>query len=395
MQTRDEILRRLVRHIRRCCGAFADGYFIRSQKTSLFCPSWISPDAKYWDHPIITPSVLKDYKALRIDIDADILHLSGVEQLHAFLNNIEKPLIQLLNGQPGIRGETIIKDDFDKISHPQSPITLLSAIFRPLQEARLPGISLYLHGSMADQTYTSFSDVDDLVVMRKEAWQDLDDLTRIGTELTKIANSYQNVDPFQHHGHWLITEFDLLSYDSSYLPLVVLEGAKRVTGNSWFDFCVQDNPHGFTENAIATIKSINSRLGQSANGKGLNAYDLKGLVGEIAIVPAYLFQTKGELISKKQAIKASRKIYSPLGYSAVEWATMVRKKFDMCVRNRRMNLLKKFAGYAVTRRHQAEKLIKKFSIWIGNEHPLGLNLNVRKSIEAFVRETELLTKQQD
>jgi len=346
--------------------------------------------SEYWEYPIVTPAFLRDCAELGIDVNAEIFGLSAVAQLFALLNRFTKPLVDLLQSPSLVRDEKVIKDDFDATLYQQLPVALLPVIFKPLQEARFPGISLYLHGSMADQSYTSFSDVDDLVILRKEAWQDYNTFKAIGTVLTKIARGYQTVDPLQHHGHWLVTEFDLLSYDPSYLPPVVLGGAQRVVGDDRVEFLIQSDLSGFASNAAATIGSIYHRLRQAHRQGGLNAYFVKALAGEIAILPAYLCQAKGQTISKPAAIKRAQEMYSSLGYEAVAWASMVRKEFDICVKNFRMSVLQRCTRRVIRRRQQAEEFFKKFAIWISNEHPLGLNSDVRKAIEMFALESESL-----
>jgi hypothetical protein len=174
------------------------------------------------------------------------------------------------------------------------------------------------------------------------------------------------------------------------MPPVVLQDARRVVGDDRLEFHLQDNPCGFAENATATIRAINHRLEQACRRGGLNAYYLKRFVGDIAILPAYLYQSMGEMISKAAAIRRAEATYSPSGYKAVEWATMVRQEFDICVKNHRMRALQGCATHGACRRQQAEQLFKRFSIWINNEHKLGLNQKVRECIRTFARESESL-----
>ena len=79
-----------------------------------------------------------------------------------------------------------------------------------------------IHGSYADNTYTKASDIDDLVIIKKEAFENYYNFKRVYKILKKTNLLYQNVDPVQHHGHWLVTEFDLLDYDNSIIPIFVL-----------------------------------------------------------------------------------------------------------------------------------------------------------------------------
>jgi hypothetical protein len=339
-----EILaKKVIGHIRRCCVALADGTVKMPRRKSAFWAARVSGSARYWGYPVVTPAVREWCAALNIELDGGIRRWAGVDQFGAFLRAAEGPLMEVLSAAPSERCTVSVTADFDPGAYLAPLARELPAVFAPIQAQSLPGLSLFLHGSMADLQYTPFSDVDDLVVLRREAWQDVSSLMETATLLAQIARCYQDIDPLQHHGHWVVTEFDLLFYDQSYMPLTVLNEAVRVVGQPQVSARLDPDLSGFVRNAANTIKSMQGTLEKAAKCGGLNAFELKGLVGEVAIMPAYLFQAGGEMISKPEAIRRAGEFYSPKALRALEWATMVREEFAPLVHNGRMRFLRAVA----------------------------------------------------
>lgn len=385
-----DLAKNLATHIRRCCTALVDGTVRIPRRRPAFWAARIDISARYWRYPIITPAIRKDCAALGIEIAGEIQQLSGVQQLSAFLKAVEEPITEIFSNVPATGVSISVPKKLNPDSYLEPRIGKMPAIFAPIQAQDLPGVSLFLHGSMADLQYTPFSDVDDLVVLRRAAWQDPASLMNTATLLAQVAREYQNVDPLQHHGHWVLTEFDLLLYDQSYMPLVVLDEAVRIAGEPQINSRIYHDNTGFIKNASNTIQSLNGKLAKATREGGLNAFELKGLVGEIAIMPAYLFQARGEMLSKPEAIGRADELYSPRALKALEWATLVREEFGPLVHNRRTRMIGTVAKLTCARRQHAENLFREYTVWVSNKHPLGLSAKAVEAIEAFTQESGLL-----
>ena len=395
----------LTSHIRRCLTALLNGVVRTSKRKPTYWLSHMSAAADFWKYPVLTQKVLDICSDLGIKevegiIDRRETSLSGnvgrpvgVERFSAFLRILEEPLMEILSGMPARNTELALSKLLNPDEYSATQVKGLPKLYGPVQSQNLPGLSLFLHGSMANLEYTAFSDVDDLVILRRAAWQDGSSLKQTATALAQVARGYQDIDPLQHHGHWVVTEFDLLFYDQSYMPLTVLDSAVHVVGQSELRVRLNPDLSGFIRNARSTIRSINSTLDRSTRRGGLNAFHLKGLVGEIAIMPAYLFQAGGSMMTKPEAIERAGEIYSSGALRALDWATMVREQFAPLVENRRMELLRLWAGIACPRRHQAEGIFRKYATWVDNQHPLGLNTRVVSNIRAFINESNTLVSE--
>jgi hypothetical protein len=381
---------RLSAHLRRCCAALADGESEAPSWSPAFWLGRFDADARWWVHPVLTEETREDCAALGADLPAGLEQQRPVGQLTTLIQAVEPWLREILASAPAANEEWTVEGSFEPTRY-TGRFARLPGVFGPLDDS-LPGVSLFLHGSLADHTATAFSDVDDFVVLRADAWREAETLRRVGTALARVARGYQDIDPFQHHGHWLVTEFDLLYYDEGFMPLNVLEGARRVTGESRIDVRRNPDTSGFGKNITSTLRTLRRRLGLIEKEGGMNAFRLKGLAGEIALLPAYVLQSHGERCSKSEAICRAAALYSPDALPALEWATRVRSEFEPLVKCARVDRLRRMAAWPCARRGQAEAVFKRWAPWVGAPHPLGPKARIVEAIRHFANESESLAK---
>jgi hypothetical protein len=380
---------RLSAHVRRCCAALADG----ETDAPLWSPAnWcgrFDADARWWVHLVLTEEAREDCATLRVELPAGLERKQCVGQLATLLEAVAPRLREVLATPPGSSVECTVDGAFEPTRY-AGRFAALPGVFEPLRDP-LPGLSLFLHGSLADYTATAFSDVDDFVILRAEAWRDAETLRRVGTALARVARGYQEIDPFQHHGHWLVTEFDLLHYDESIMPLTVLDGARCVAGESRITVRRNKDTDGFRQNVAATLRTVRRRLALITKEGGMNAFRLKGLAGEIALLPAYVLQSRGEMLSKPEAIRRSGELFSAAALPALEWATRVRAEFAPLVECARVDRLRRLARFCA-RRGQAETIFKRWAPWVASGHPLGPKARVVEAVRQFADESESLAK---
>jgi len=186
--------------------------------------------------------------------------------------------------------------------------------------------SLYIHGSRAIGDYTHFSDIDDLLIVHSNAWQNLRTLKQVAEVTSKLARVFQDIDPLQHHGHWVYSDFDLLCFDESIMPLIVLDTARILCGRYRLEVFIRPNPGGFRRILWSIIQEVR-RDCLTAQSDGINLYFLKNLISGISLLPALTFQVLGQMIDKKSAILRSREIYSEQACEAIHWASHIRENW--------------------------------------------------------------------
>ena len=385
MEQTSATAKELSRQLRHSINRFLDG----SSRTGFFKSKGKSfRVGKKRQHPIISPTIVELCAELGMDSGLSSLgDLEETDSLCVFLQSIEEPLGKILLRDPSNHQSIHIEKDFRGDDFIGTRFEKLPEIFKPFHEPETSGLDIYLHGSMADLKFTAFSDVDDLIVLTREAWAHPTRLRRSLALLKTAARGFQDLDPYQHHGHWLITEFDLLAYDESIMPTVVLDHAKRIVGRDRLPINIISNRNGFIGHAENTIKSMRRTMAGITLKGGLNAFQLKGLVGEIAIMPAYLFQAGGEKITKPEAIGRSGELFSIAAMAALRWATFVRDHYVSLVENPRTRALQTYVNLFCKHRSQAEAIFRKYSVYVNKEHRLGVNDQACSAIDAFIRET--------
>lgn len=383
---------KIIQHLRRCLNAFIDGEGHAGRRDIAHWMAQFNASTKYWRYPLIPAWLFQACASLGMPLPVGRQAVGGANQLTKLLQLLFEPLKRLFSDFPIDQQEVDVSSEFDPADYQHSRFGRLNRVFTPLIEYPMEGVSLYLHGSLADLTFTPFSDIDDLVLLSSTAWKDEEHLHRIGDVLTKIARAYQDIDPYQHHGHWLVTELDLLYLTHQPLPAAIFHEMRHVSGSKHITFRATRQNNNSQIALQKTIQAVQNRLARLNRNGGLRAFELKELVGELALLPTYLFQTRGEMLNKPQAIARAGLLFSPQALKALEWATFVRQTFAPMIKHPRVTRLKRIARKTCPRRHQAEAFFRRWSPWVANHHPLGVNPDIHLAIHSMVAECQKALK---
>ncbi|MFH1499600.1 MAG: nucleotidyltransferase domain-containing protein [Verrucomicrobiota bacterium] len=211
-----------------------------------------------------------------------------------------------------------------------------------------PSLSVYIHGSWADGTMTPFSDYDDLIIVDYSRIDGEDELRAIEAFLGKVDMYFCSMDPLQHHGHWLVDRENLMGLDESYLPLMVLKNAVCVQGEMQVAYRtdVSRSRAGFRRNVEVTCRNIESWRSPYLAGR-ISLYDMKCLLGSFMILPAYVFQASGEMVSKPEGIGRALEIFSTDSLGILQQCTNMRQEWHRVLAGWRHSLWR--AGGALIR----------------------------------------------
>lgn len=89
----------------------------------------------------------------------------------------------------------------------------------------------WLHGSLATQDYVKgFSDAEILLLLRREVVEDPARLLALRALVRRSLPHLYRIDPFQHHGFFLLSEFDLDAYPQSFFPLILFGHCVNLLG---------------------------------------------------------------------------------------------------------------------------------------------------------------------
>lgn len=189
---------------------------------------------------------------------------------------------------------------------------------------------LLLHGSYADNTYTTTSDVDDIVILRKEIFSNFEIYKRCYWTLRRINQFFQNIDPLQHHGHWLFTEYDLDCFPVHMMPLITIQEAIFINDSRPIlikHLAIKHYKAKFINILKYQINDIHL-LFQKFFNHDINMFQLKKLISCISLSAPLIFQINGLMLSKSAAIANAADLFDRQNLAVLSWATEVREQFN-------------------------------------------------------------------
>lgn len=191
-------------------------------------------------------------------------------------------------------------------------------------------IYFLLHGSYADNTYTTISDVDDIVILRKEIFSKFEIYKRCHWTLRRINQFFQYIDPLQHHGHWLFTEYDLDCFPVHMMPLIAIQEAIFINHPQPIHIkhlAIKHYKEKYINILNYQIKDI-YLLFQKFFNHDVNMFQLKKLISCISLSAPLIFQINGLMLSKSAAIANAAELFDRRNLAVLSWATEVRKKLN-------------------------------------------------------------------
>lgn len=305
--------------------------------------------------------------------------------LYRFAKLIKKDNIQSFNfkKKPLSEFKEILVKGIDSCQN-----SIIKKIFSDLSPYK-QSIDIYLHGSWADNTKTPFSDLDDFILLDIKKINKNQELEKICTILNKIDMKFCRIDPLQHHGHWIVNKEDLMNYDNSFMPLHILKESKVVLGNSLVSgkINIKLSDEGLIKNIINTCSSIR-KLSNKFFENSINSYELKGLVGSFALMPAFIMQKKGLDYTKPEAINKAQSVFSNNALSCIEWSTNNRRNWAVITENLKFKIFG-LLTYLFLDPHLWRRFSGKFSPQIKPHQIKALScvpLN-KESVDLFISES--------
>jgi hypothetical protein len=181
-----------------------------------------------------------------------------------------------------------------------------------------------VHGSYGDYTYTPFSDLEITLVLCDGTAIDrrkLDELRR--WRIRQLNPLLVHIDPLQHHGPFYVWPELLRGYDESILPISCYQSAWALdpidleftpympaTGDPSYPLLV-------TLTSLASFERNFFRF-------GLTPYSIKRLLSNVMLVPAFLFQSKSHMCTKKEAIDRTRELGVRQITDVIDFSTQTR-----------------------------------------------------------------------
>lgn len=183
----------------------------------------------------------------------------------------------------------------------------------------------YLHGSFATRDYcVGFSDIDTLAIIKKETIQNSKELLKTRDKIVRLRKFLLRIDPLQHHGVMVISEYDLQSYCQVYFPTELFKYSKSIFRNDQKQlFYLRDSKKESLRSLFWFVSYFRGLQKQKLKG----SYDIKNLLHAIALFPTLYLQAKGISVYKKYSFDIVKKEFTEKEWEVIRTATNIRKEW--------------------------------------------------------------------
>lgn len=194
-----------------------------------------------------------------------------------------------------------------------------------------------VHGSYATGDEVAYSDFDGLIIVSKSAMNNKRQLADVAIRLHQLRKIMHLIDPFQHHGWFVLSEYDLDNYPEWFLPTAVLYHSKSLIGPSKIEIKVQVTPDvDFRKSFLRLCDSLKRKL--SASKTDWNLYQLKAIFSEFMMLPSSYVQARDDKgIFKKYSFAEMRKDFKEEEFAVMDEVSNIRSNwmYDLTDRQRK------------------------------------------------------------
>ena len=188
----------------------------------------------------------------------------------------------------------------------------------------------YLHGSLATRDYIrNWSDVDTLMIIKADTILSPEKLLLCRMHAIKSQKFFYLIDPFQLHGHLVISEFDMNYYPESYFPLALFDYALSFWEDRPIRFQIRDSYNervsAFWHDSVNYFLLNLKKFKKNKNRCSLSAREKKLFLHRIMTFPLFYLQAKGIYGYKKYSFEKAQADFNENSWKAVEAATNIMK----------------------------------------------------------------------
>ena len=185
----------------------------------------------------------------------------------------------------------------------------------------------FVHGSFATGEEIPYSDFDGLVILSREVLSDEKKLSDVAFTLHNMRRIMHRIDPFQHHGWFVLSENDLANYPEWFLPVAVLHHSRSLIGEKSLSLRVQEKPDvDFRKSFFRFCESLQRKL--SDKHRHWNLYQLKAIFSEFMMLPATYVQARDRKgIFKKYSFQEMKKDFRDEEYAVMDEVSSIRSSW--------------------------------------------------------------------
>jgi predicted nucleotidyltransferase len=207
-----------------------------------------------------------------------------------------------------------------------------------LKELKEYLLEFYVHGSIATRDYIKgWSDLDTLIIINKNTLNDPKKLAKLRDLLYKSKKYFYKIDALHHHGHMVITEYDLEYYCETFFPLELFKFSKSIFGERYINFKIRKNK---IENIERFYSFVNYFKNLYLNKKfNMGSYELKFFFHAVTLFPTMYLQAKGINVYKKFSFDLAKKDFGKKLWKPIGTVEMIRRRWKTPHKIRFVNLI--------------------------------------------------------
>ncbi len=213
------------------------------------------------------------------------------------------------------------KPDLDYLS----PLNELKNYANSKLKSYLTGF--YLHGSLATIDYVKgWSDVDTLSIISKKTISNPNALLELRNMFYYMRYFFYRIDPLQHHGSTIISEYDMENYCQAYFPTAIFKYSKSFLKN---DKAIKFSARDFSSEALRSLfwhVSYFRKINSINFSPGI--YETKTLLHYITLFPAIYLQAKGKPMYKKFAFNIAKKDFKKEDWKVIDDISSIRRNWN-------------------------------------------------------------------
>jgi predicted nucleotidyltransferase len=185
----------------------------------------------------------------------------------------------------------------------------------------------YIHGSFATKDYVEgWSDVDTTAIVSKRTLSNPVKIIELRDRLYLLRKFFYKIDPLQHHGVILISEYDLDRYCQAYFPTEIFRYS-----NSLLD---HDKKYMFKlrDYKLEAVKKffwfVNYFRSLKINRNYVfNSYDMKNFLHSITLFPSLYLQARGKPTFKKHSFAIVKKEFNKRLFAPIDYVSTLRNRW--------------------------------------------------------------------
>lgn len=218
----------------------------------------------------------------------------------------------------------------------------------------------FVHGSYATGEEIPYSDFDGLIILNSKILSDEKKLAEVAFTLHGLRSIMHRIDPFQHHGWFVLSENDLTNYPEWFLPVAVLHHSRSLIGDISLTLRVQEKSDvDLKKSFLRLCESIQRKL--SDKTRKWNLYQLKAIFSEFMMLPASYVQARDKKgIFKKYSFQEMEKDFPADDYAVMNEVSSIRSQWNVKLSSQDRSFLQRLDFLSWKRRQSISIVVPNY-----------------------------------